>query len=81
MGDSARPLCPVMLRPSDPAYSERLLAFMESLGVKGAVTEEEAVALERDIPAPELSVYLRVWSVLYPEVTVSVDRTGADRDR
>lgn len=81
MGDSARPLCPVMLRPSDPAYSERLLAFMESLGQKGTVTDEETVALERDIPAAELSVYLRVWSVLYPETTVSVDRTRADRDR
>lgn len=63
----------VMLRPSDPAYTERLAAFLESLGQKVRTRAEDAVELERAIPEAELAIYLRVWSVLYPETTVSAD--------
>ena len=60
------------LRLSDPAYCDRLAAFLEDLG-HPAMAVDGGVNLEREIPADELAVYLRVWSVLEPDVTVNVD--------
>ena len=61
------------LRLSDPAYTERLVAFLESVGQKGTRAGDAEVELERELPEAELQMYLRVWSVLYPEATVSVE--------
>jgi hypothetical protein len=63
----------VKLRLSDPAYAERLVAFLESVGQKGIRVSHTEIDLERAIPEAELQMYLRVWSVLYPEATVSVE--------
>lgn len=63
----------VILRLSDPAYLERLVAFLDSVGQRGMEAEGSVVALEREIPEEELRIYLRVWSVLYPEAPVSVE--------
>lgn len=50
---------------SDPAYTERLAAFLRSVGQQPVVSGPDA--LELDAPAPEIEIYLRVWRVLHPE--------------
>ena len=60
------------LRLSDPAYSDRLAAFLEDLG-HPATAVGGTVVLARAIAEEELAVYLRVWSVLEPDVAVNVE--------
>lgn len=60
------------LRLSDPAYRDRLAAFLEDLG-HPARAVGGGVELVTAIPEEELEVYLRVWSVLEPGVAVNVD--------
>lgn len=66
-------LVPMILRLSDPGYTERLAAFMESLGQRVVRSGPDALELEREIGEAELRIYLRVWNVLYPDATVSVE--------
>jgi hypothetical protein len=54
----------------DAAYTERLAAFLRSVGQDPVVSEPDALDVEVD-PA-ELDVYLRVWRVLYPDAEVTV---------
>lgn len=63
----------MQLRISDPVYTERLVAFFDSVGQKGSRAEGDVVELEREIPEVELRIYLQVWSVLYPDAAVSVE--------
>jgi hypothetical protein len=66
----------VQLTLSDPAYTERLATFLESLGQSTLVAgpgQVELVVDERsDLVPSELKIYLRVWGVLYPEAKVTV---------
>jgi hypothetical protein len=66
----------VQLTISDPAYTERLATFLESLGQSALVAgpgQVELVVDERsDLVRSELKIYLRVWGVLYPEAKVTV---------
>jgi hypothetical protein len=66
----------VQLTLSDPAYTERLATFLESLGQSTLVAgpgQVELVVDERsDLVRSELKIYLRVWGVLYPEAKVTV---------
>ena len=55
---------------TDPAYTERLAAFLRSVGQRPIVRGPDA--LEVDAPEDELEVYLRVWHVLHPEGTVTL---------
>ena len=53
----------------DPAYTERLAAFLRSVGQRPV--RSGPVALDvAEADAAELEVYLRVWFVLYPDATV-----------
>lgn len=61
------------LRLSDPAYTPRLAAFFDDLGLGPTRAADGTVELEREIPLEELEVYLRVWSVLEPLATVTVE--------
>jgi hypothetical protein len=54
----------------DAAYTERLAAFLRSVGQQPVVTAPHTLELELD-PA-ELDVYLRVWQVLHPDAEVTV---------
>jgi hypothetical protein len=59
----------------DPAYTERLAAFLRSLGQSPIVCGP--VNVELDPPSTptdraELEIYLRVWKVLYPEAEVEL---------
>lgn len=60
------------LRLSDPAYTDRLSGFIESLGQRVVAREPGSVTVERDLPEAELRIYVRVWAVLHPEAPVSV---------
>jgi hypothetical protein len=62
----------VKLRLSDPAYTVRLAEFLEEVGHVPASAADGLVELA-DIPEDELAVYLRVWCVLEPEATVTVE--------
>jgi hypothetical protein len=53
----------------DPAYTERLAAFLQSVGQQPIVSGPGHVEIG-DIAGDELEVYLRVWRVLYPEAEV-----------
>jgi hypothetical protein len=67
----------VQLTISDPAYTERLATFLESLGQSALVAgpgQIELVVDERaELVRNELRIYLKVWRVLYPEALVTVD--------
>jgi len=49
----------------DPAYTDRLAAFLRSVGQRPIVSGPDV--LEVDAPEEELEVYLRVWRVMHPE--------------
>lgn len=57
----------IRLRLSDPAYAERLAAFLRSVGVTATPTDDGFLVLEPDVDLDELGIYLRVWGVLNPE--------------
>lgn len=53
----------------DSAYTDRLAAFLRSVGQEPIVAGPLAVDLGETEPA-EIEVYLRVWRVLYPDADV-----------
>ena len=66
----------MLLQLSDPAATERLAAFLRSLGQTAEIVGDGRVELDvRDDDAAhaEVEIYLRVWRVLNPvdEVTIS----------
>jgi hypothetical protein len=54
----------------DPAYTDRLAAYLRSLGQEPVVGGPDSVVLEAD--QAEIEVYLRVWKVLYPDADVEI---------
>jgi hypothetical protein len=53
----------------DSAYTDRLAAFLRSVGQEPVVAGPTAVDLGETEPA-EIEVYLQVWRVLYPGADV-----------
>ncbi len=65
----------MQLRLSDPSYTDRLATFLRSLGQTVYVagpTQLELDLAESDVARGELAIYLRVWSVLYPDTEVQL---------
>jgi hypothetical protein len=60
----------MQLRLSDPSHTDRLAHFLRSLGQ--AVTVAAPGQLGVDTPPSELLIYLRVWTVLYPDAEVQL---------
>ena len=54
----------------DPSYTDRLTAFLRSVGQQPRVSESGEI--EVDAPDEELDAYLRVWQVMHPDVAVQV---------
>jgi hypothetical protein len=57
----------------DPSYTDRLAAFLTSVGRRAVVGAPDRVDIDEtteDSQHLELELYLRVWSVLYPEADV-----------
>ncbi len=60
----------------DPAYTDRLAAFLRSLGQTALVSGPDHVELvgpDTEVSRAEMQIYLRVWRVLYPEADVEVE--------
>jgi len=80
------PTCGIMqLRLGDTISTERLASFLESLGQATIVSgpnEIDFLAPDSgkagDMARREIAIYLRVWSVLYPDADVST--VGADSE-
>ena len=53
----------------DPAYTDRLAAFLRSVGQRPVVSGPLALDVA-EAESAELEVYLRVWNVLYPDAEV-----------
>jgi len=59
----------------DPSYTDRLAAFLTSVGRRAVVGAPDRIDLDEtpeDAQHLELELYLRVWSVLYPDADVEV---------
>ncbi len=59
----------------DPSYTDRLAAFLTSVGrraVVGAPNRVDIDELAEDSQQLELELYLRVWRVLYPDAEVEL---------
>ena len=57
----------------DPSYTERLAAFLTSVGRRAVVGAPGRVDVDEsleDSHGLELEMYLRVWAVLYPDADV-----------
>ena len=55
----------------DPEYTDRLVAFLRSVG-QGPVVNGPG-QIEVDAPSEELDAYLRVWRVMHPHVEVKLN--------
>jgi hypothetical protein len=55
----------------DPAYTDRLAAFLRSVGQEPVVAGPSAVEITGS-DAAEIEVYLSVWHVLHPDVAVEL---------
>jgi hypothetical protein len=82
------PLRTMQLRLSDPIYTERLASFLESLGQTAIVSGPNEIELvvpdsgkEGEMSRREVAIYLRVWTVLYPDAEISVEDRGSDVSR
>ena len=69
----------MQLRLGDPIYTERLATFLDSLGQATIISgpnEIELLSPDEGRPGEmarrEVAIYLRVWSVLYPDAEVTV---------
>jgi hypothetical protein len=59
----------------DPSYTDRLAAFLTSVGRCAVVGAPDRVDLDEtpeDSQHLELELYLRVWHVLYPDADVEL---------
>jgi hypothetical protein len=65
----------MQLRLSDPSYTDRLANFLRSLGQTVYVAGPAQLELDLSTSSArtELSIYLRVWTVLYPEAEVQLE--------
>jgi len=62
----------------DPGYTDRLAAFLTSVGRRAVVGAPDRVDIDEtaeDAHHLELELYLRVWSVLYPDADVELAAT------
>jgi hypothetical protein len=56
----------------DSAYTDRLAAFLRSVGQEPVVAGPSSVEIGADTEAAEVEIYLRVWKVLYPDAEVNL---------
>ena len=65
----------MLLHLRDPAYTDRLASFLRSLGqapIVSAPAELELATPASETARQEMTIYLRVWNVLYPEADVEI---------
>jgi hypothetical protein len=58
---------------SDPSYTDRLAAFLTSVGRHAVVAAPDRVDVdENEGDLLEVEMYLRVWAVIYPDAEVQL---------
>ena len=70
-GEQDRRTLQMQLFLDDSAYTDRLAAFLRSVGQRPVVAGPTAVDVG-EMDAAEVEVYLRVWHVLYPNASVKL---------
>jgi hypothetical protein len=55
----------------DPDFTDRLVAFLRSVGQRPVVNGPGQI--EVDAPSEELDAYLRVWRVMHPDIEVELN--------
>jgi hypothetical protein len=68
---------PMQLFLRDPSYTDRLAAFLTSVGRRAVVGAPDRIdiddsAEDSDQLELELELYLRVWRVIYPDAAVEL---------
>jgi hypothetical protein len=59
----------------DPNYTERLAAFLTSVGRHAVVAAPDRVDVDErddDLQRLEVELYLRVWAVIHPDADVEL---------
>jgi hypothetical protein len=57
----------------DPSYTDRLAAFLTSVGRRAVVGAPDRVDVDESADDTQrLELYLRVWQVLYPDADVEL---------
>jgi hypothetical protein len=59
----------------DPSYTDRLAAFLTSVGRHAVVAAPDRVDLdehEGDLQRLEVEMYLRVWRIIHPDADVEL---------
>ena len=59
----------------DPSYTDRLAAFLTSVGRHAVVSAPDRVDIdehEDDLQRLEVEMYLRVWAVIHPDADVEL---------
>jgi hypothetical protein len=65
----------MQLHLSDPSYADRLATFLRSLGQTVHLVAPDILEVEAALTPSgrgELEIYLRVWTVLYPDADVQM---------
>ena len=70
-GLSRQRLLNLRLLLRDPDFTDRLVAFLRSVGQRPLVRAPGQIEVEA--PSDELDAYLRVWRVMHPDVEVKLD--------
>lgn len=65
----------MQLHLRDPSYTDRLVAFLTSVGRHAVVASADTVEIEEtgdDLQRLEVEMYLRVWRVIHPDADVEL---------
>ena len=68
--DRAKGPSTLQLLLRDPSYTDRLAAFLRSVGQQPRVSGPGQIDV--DAPDDELDAYLRVWKVMHPDAHVEL---------
>ena len=60
----------MQIRLLDPSYTDRLAAYLQSLGQRPVVSGPDSLDIEGELV--EIEIYVRVWKVLYPDADVEI---------
>ena len=60
----------MQIRLLDPAYTDRLAAYLQSLGQRPVVRGPDSLDIDGELV--EIEIYVRVWKVLYPNADVEI---------
>ena len=60
----------MQIRLLDPAYTDRLAAYLRSLGQRTSVSGPDSLEIDGELA--EIEIYVGVWKVLYPDAELEL---------